>query len=33
MPNTIGSPKCSKEDQTQCQLVGVGMSSSSTGAF
>lgn len=33
MPNTIGSPKCSKEDQTQCQLVGVGMSPTNTGSF
>jgi len=33
MPDTIGSAKCSAEDVTKCELVGVGMSSSSSGAF
>lgn len=33
MPNTIGSAKCSEEDQTKCELVGVGMTQSSSGAF
>jgi hypothetical protein len=30
IPNTIGSAKCSKEDQTKCELVGVGMADSGT---
>jgi len=33
MPETIGSAKCSEEDQTKCELVGVGMTASNSGAF
>lgn len=26
LPNTIGEAKCSKPDQSKCELVGIGMS-------
>lgn len=28
LPNTIGAAKCSKVDQTKCEIVGVGLSDS-----
>jgi len=30
LPNTIGAAKCSSEDQTKCELVGLGMSDDGT---